>query len=342
VRVLLTGSEGYLGRLTAPVLSAAGHDVVGLDTCFYGGARLYHDGVDRPPLVVRDVRRVELDDLVGVDAVVHMGELSNDPLGELRASLTDDVNARGSARLAGLAKQAGVQRFVYMSSCSVYGVAEGDDVSEGSPIAPQTAYARCKAEVEQSLAELEGPGFSTTALRNATAFGASPAMRFDIVLNNLAGLAHTTGVIAMSSDGSPWRPLVHGLDIAAAVREVLAAPTDAVAGQVFNVGSDAQNYRVRDIAEHVAAAFPGCELSFGAPGADNRSYRVRFDKLHEHLPGFRCAWDAAAGARQLAEVFRRISLDDATFTGRGHTRLAQLQHLLSTRQLDDDLYWRAA
>jgi nucleoside-diphosphate-sugar epimerase len=225
-----------------------------------------------------------------------------------------------------------------MSSCSVYGVAEGV-VDESSTINPQTAYGVCKGLVERDVGGLADDSFSPTFLRNATAFGASPRMRFDIVLNNLSGLAWTTGRVAMTSDGSPWRPLVHALDIGKAIRCVLAAPRETVHGEVFNVGSDDQNYRVRDIAEKVAAAFPGCTTSYGPPGADNRSYRVSFAKISERLPGFSCDWDADRGAAQLAEVFSQVRLDDATFTGRGHTRLKQLQHLLDTAQLDRSLFW---
>ena len=338
MRVMLTGSEGYLGCLLGPELARDGHDVVGVDTGFYRNGWLYH-GVDRTVATLdRDVRRLTVEDLRGVDAVVHMAELSNDPLGDLIGDITYDVNHAGSVRLARLAKQAGVQRFVYMSSCSVYGVADGV-VDETSPIAPQTAYAVCKGLVERDVRQLADDAFSPTFLRNATAFGASPRMRFDIVLNNLSGLAWTTGEIAMTSDGSPWRPLVHAMDIGKAIRCVLAAPRDVVHDEVFNVGSDDQNYQVRDIAERVAAAFPGCTTRFGEQGADNRSYRVDFSKITASLPGFRCDWDADRGAEQLAAVFRSIELDRDTFTGRGHTRLKQLQHLLSTKQVDAELYW---
>jgi nucleoside-diphosphate-sugar epimerase len=338
LRTLLTGSDGYLGCLVGPQLVERGHEVSGVDTGYYRAGWLYN-GVPRTvETLTRDVRSLEVDDLRGFDAVVHMAELSNDPLGDLIGDVTYEVNHQGSVRLAELAKRAGVSRFVYMSSCSVYGVADGT-VDETSPLNPQTAYAVCKGLVERDVTALADEDFSPTFMRNATAFGASPRMRFDIVLNNLSGLAWTTGRIAMTSDGSPWRPLVHALDIGKAIGCVLEAPREVVHTEVYNVGSDEQNYQVRDIAERVARAFPGCSTSFGRPGADNRSYRVDFTKISTKLPGFSCDWDADRGAQQLAEVFGRIDLDQETFTGRGHTRLKQLEHLLRTSQLDDRLFW---
>jgi len=231
-----------------------------------------------------------------------------------------------------------VPRFVYISSCSVYGVADGE-VDETSPTDPQTAYAECKTLVERDLTAMASDEFSPTFLRNATAFGASPRMRFDIVLNNLAGLAWTERTIAMTSDGTPWRPLVHALDISKAIRCVLDAPRDLVHGETFNVGSSEQNYRVRDIAEIVAAEFPDCAVTFGAANGDNRSYRVSFEKINNKLPGFSCDWDATSGAAQLHRIFRSNDLDQATFTGRGHTRLKQLEHLIRTGQIDNNLFW---
>jgi nucleoside-diphosphate-sugar epimerase len=338
MRVLLTGSEGYLGCLLGPDLLDDGHEVVGVDTGFYKNGWLYR-GVDRTVYTIdQDVRRLTVEDLRGFDAVVHMAELSNDPLGDLIGDITYDVNHKGSVRLATLAKEAGVERFVYMSSCSVYGVADGV-VDETSAINPQTAYGVCKGLVERDVTALADDGFSPTFMRNATAFGASPRMRFDIVLNNLSGLAWTTHEIAMTSDGSPWRPLVHARDIGKAIRCVLEAPRETIHAEVFNVGSDDQNYQVRDIAEKVAAAFPGCTTSFGEQGADNRSYKVDFTKISTQLPGFACDWDADKGAQQLSNIFSSIDLDRETFTGRGHTRLKQLEHLLSTKQVDADLFW---
>jgi len=338
MKILVTGTEGYLGCLLAPELLRRGHQVVGVDTGYYKNGWLFN-GLDTSALTLaKDIRDIAETDLDGVDAIVHMAELSNDPLGQLAPQVTYKVNHAGSVRLAQLAKAAGVQRFVYMSSCSVYGLAEGT-VDETSSVNPQTAYAQCKTMVERDLAPMADDAFSPTFLRNATAYGASPRMRFDIVLNNLAGLAWTTKKIAMTSDGTPWRPLVHCLDIAKSIVCALEAPRDVIHNEVFNVGHSQHNYRVREIAETVGAVFPGCVVTFGESGGDNRSYRVNFDKIATQLPGYSSDWDAERGARQLHEVFSAIDLDPETFTGRGHTRLRQLEHLIRTKQLDADLFW---
>jgi nucleoside-diphosphate-sugar epimerase len=337
---MVTGTEGYLGCLTAQELLRSGHDVIGVDTGYYKYGWLY-PGLDvTPETLALDIRRLEARHLDGVDAVVHMAELSNDPIGDLIGEITYDINHRGSVQLAETARAAGVSRFVYMSSCSVYGVADGT-VDESSPVSPQTSYARCKALVERDVSATATDDFSPTFLRNATAFGASPRMRFDIVLNNLAGLAWTTNRIAMTSDGTPWRPLVHALDIAKAIRMTLESPRERVHGEIFNVGSEGNNYRVRDIAEIVGAEFPGCEVTFGDPSADNRSYRVAFDRIREVLPGYDTDWDAKAGAAQLHRIFRSIDMDEPTFTGRGHTRLKQIEYLMRTEQVDAQLFWVA-
>ena len=338
VKIVVTGSDGYLGCLLVPTLAAEGHEVLGIDTGYYRAGWLYNGVPVVAKTLSKDLRDITPEDLAGADAIVHMAELSNDPLGELIKDVTFEVNHKGSVRLAEMARAAGVRRFVYMSSCSVYGVAEGT-VDETSPVNPQTSYAECKALVERDLAAMASDDFCPTFMRNATAFGASPRMRFDIVLNNLSGLAYTTKKIAMLSDGTPWRPLVHGLDIAKAIRCVLNAPEDLVRGETFNVGSNEQNYQVREIAEVVGKVFPGCEVSFGEAGGDNRSYKVNFDKITNKLPGFSCDWDLQKGAEQLEQVYSAIDLDTETFTGRGHTRLKQLEYLMRTNQLDASLFW---
>jgi nucleoside-diphosphate-sugar epimerase len=344
MKLLVTGVEGYIGCLLAPFLQARGHEIVGLDTGFYRDGWLFSDRAlvpGFPRTINRDIRDIQLEDLAGVDAVVHLAELSNDPLGENNPELTFQINHQASVRLAGLAKQAGIKRFVYTSSCSVYGVADGDQpMTELSPTNPQTAYAKCKTLVERDVSALASADFTPTFLRNATAYGASPRMRFDIVLNNLCGIAATTGKIAMTSDGTPWRPLVHVLDICEAVACVLEAPRDAVQAEIFNVGHDQDNYQVREIAQIVADVYPGCELTFGSNGADNRSYRVSFSKIHNQLPGFKCSWDARKGAAQLHGVFQRIGIDKEVFESRPFTRLKQLKYLTVSGQVDEQLFWK--
>ncbi|NJO39809.1 MAG: SDR family oxidoreductase [Cyanobacteria bacterium CRU_2_1] len=339
MKVLVTGTEGYLGSLLAPLLLEKGHEVTAVDTGFYKVGWLYNGTNLTAKTLNKDIRHITLEDVQGMDAIVHMAELSNDPTGQLSPNITYDINHKGSVRLAELAKQAGVRRFVYMSSCSVYGVATEGDVTEESAVNPQTAYAECKALVERDVKPMADDNFSPTFMRNATAFGASPRMRFDIVLNNLAGLAWTTKEIKMISDGTPWRPLVHALDIAKSIACVLEAPRDIIHNQIFNVGDTANNYRVREIAEIVAESFPGCELSFGQSGADNRSYRVSFEKINSHLPGFKCDWDARRGAQQLYNVFSQIDMTKDVFESRGFTRLKQLEYLIRTQQIDKDFFW---
>src|ERR1700722_14200266 len=340
MRIFVTGTEGYLGSLLGVELLRAGYDVLGLDTAFYKEGTLYRHGPLAPRTLIKDLRQIEPADLEGFDAVVHMAELSNDPIGQLAPNITYDINHTGSVRLAELARTAGVKRFVYMSSCAVSGVAEEGLVDEKSAVNPQTTYAICKTRVERDLKPMADDKFSPTFLRNATAYGASPHMRFDIVLNNLAGLAWTTKEIRMASDGTPWRPLVHGLDICRAILAVLAAPREAIHNEILNVGDTRHNYRVKEIAETVAETFPGCRLTFGQPSADNRSYRVSFEKIRKHLPGFKCEWDASRGAKQLYELFRRIDMPPEVFQHRTFTRLKQLEYLIRTQQIDEQFFWR--
>ena len=345
MNVLVTGVDGYIGSLLASLLIREGHSVTGLDTGYYREGWLYNDRnffALLPTTINKDIREIVAEDLDGIDAIVHLAELSNDPLGENSPDVTYEINHKGSLRLAELSKQLGIERFVYTSSCSVYGVSDADFVDEKSSVDPQTAYANCKVLVERDVGSLADDNFSPTFLRNATAFGASPRMRFDIVLNNLAGLAWTTKKITMTSDGTPWRPLVHVLDICAAINCVLDAPREAIHNEIFNVGSSKANYTVRQIAEIVASHFPGCETTFGPSGGDNRSYRVNFDKIHSKLPGFEARWDASAGAAQLYELFSRIDMSVDTFDFRAFTRLKELEYLLKTSQLDEKFFWSDA
>ena len=343
MNILVTGTDGYIGSVLVPILTRAGHSVTGLDTGYYRDGWLYSRpkfDSESPRTIVKDLRLVDAGDLKGIDAIVHMAELSNDPLGENKPEITNEINHVGSIRLASLAKQEGIERFVYTSSCSVYGVSDAEFVDETSTTNPQTAYARCKVLVEQDVAALADQSFSPVFLRNATAYGASPRMRFDIVLNNLMGLAWTTKEIAMISDGSPWRPLVHVQDICGAILCALEAPSEAVAGEVFNVGSTKENYKVREVAEIVAETVPGCKVSLGPSGGDNRSYRVNFDKIDRNLPGFKCSWNLRDGAQELKSVFEQIDFDKERFGFRAFTRLQQLKYLTSTGQLDDRFFWK--
>lgn len=339
MKILVTGTEGYIGSMLAPMLIERGHEVIGVDTGFYKVGWLYNGTEYTAKTLNKDIRHITSLDLQGVDAVVHMAELSNDPAGQLAPNITYEINHKGSVRLAALAKAAGVRRFIYMSSCSVYGVATDEDITEESPVNPQTAYAICKSLVERDVQPMADDSFSPTFMRNATAFGASPRMRFDIVLNNLAGLAWTIKEIKMTSDGTPWRPLVHLLDICQAIVCTLEAPRDIIHNQIFNVGDTAQNYQVKEIAQVVAEIFTGCQLSFGENGADNRSYRVSFEKINKLLPGFKCEWNAQRGAQQLFDLFSQIDLSEDIFLSRGFTRLKQLEYLIRTGQIDPDFFW---
>lgn len=340
MKVLVTGTDGYIGSVMGPKLIEYGFEVTGFDTGFYRSGWLFNNGETvYPSYINKDLRDIVVEDLKGFDAVVHLAELSNDPLGQLNPDITHEINHKGSVRIARLCKEAGIKRFVYASSCSVYGVGTEDYKTEESALNPQTAYAECKTKVEQDVSDFADDEFSPTFLRNATAYGASPRMRFDIVLNNLAGLAWTTGVIEMISDGMPWRPLVHIKDICKAFRCVLEAPRESIHNQVFNVGDTRENFRVKEIAEIVGKAFPGCKTTFGDSGGDNRSYRVSFDKINNQLPGFSCEYTAQKGAEELYSVFNKINMDAETFNGRPYTRLKQLKHLLTTAQVNDDLYW---
>jgi nucleoside-diphosphate-sugar epimerase len=342
MRILVTGTDGYIGIVLAPFLLHRGHDVVGLDTGFYRDAWLYNNGIcTLPPVKNKDLRCMTVDDVTGMDAVVHLAELSNDPLGQLSPHITYAINHQGSVALAQLCKMAGVPRFVYTSSCSVYGIGGGSEYkTETSTPQPQTAYAECKVLVERTVSAMADAAFSPTFLRNATAYGPSPRMRFDLVLNNLAGLAWTTHKIHMTSDGTPWRPLVHVLDICEAIACTLETSRKVVHNAIFNVGDTNENYQVREIAGVVAEAFPGCDLIFGTSDGDNRSYRVSFDKIATHLPGFQCRHDIARGAQELHAIFERIGLSRDIFESRAYTRLKQMQHLRDTSQLNEHFFWQ--
>ena len=338
MRVLVTGAEGYIGRRLVHMLQERGHDITGLDTGYYSDRTFYADP-SRTQVLRKDIRRVTTTDVSGSDAVVHLAELSNDPAGQFRPEVTYEINHLGTVALASLCKSARVSRFIYTSSCSVYGAGSDEARSEESAVNPQTAYARCKVLVERNLAAMADADFSPTFLRNATAYGPSPAMRFDIVLNNLAAWAWTERRIVLNSDGGAWRPLVHVLGICEAIAAALEAPRRVVHNQIFNVGHNDENYRVIEIAEIVERIFPGCELVVGLPNSDRRSYRVNFDKIAATLPGFQCRRNATIGARELKEIFEQIGLSAEIFNAPTFTRLRQLERLVDDKRLDARFHW---
>jgi nucleoside-diphosphate-sugar epimerase len=339
MRVLVTGARGYIGTVMVPMLLDAGHEVVGIDTDLYRRSTF---GSWREPVrtLVKDVRAVERSDLAGFDAVVHLAALSNDPLGDLNPELTYDVNHRASVHVARTAKAAGVGRFVFASSCSNYGAAGDAPVDETSELNPVTAYGRTKVLVEQDVSKLADDQFTPTFLRCATAYGVSPRLRFDVVLNNLVAWAFTTGKVFLKSDGTPWRPIVHIEDISRAFLAVLAAPAKAVRAQAFNVGRNDQNYRIREIAEIVKETVPGCEITFATDaGPDKRNYQADFTKISRALPGFQPQWDARKGAKQLLEAFRQVGLKLEDFEGPRYRRIDQLKRLMAEGHLGQDLRW---
>lgn len=340
MKVLITGINGYIGSVLANRLQKNGYEVVGVDTGFYREGHLYNPKFTYPLTFTKDIREIKEEDLRGIDAVVHLAELSNDPLGENNPDVTYEINHRGSVALATLAKKAGVQRFVYTSSCSVYGAATEPVVSEASQPNPQTAYASCKVLVEKDVTTLADESFCPVFLRNATVYGVSPNIRFDLVVNNLAGLAWTQKKIVMTSDGTPWRPLVHVQDVCNAIQSALEAPADTIRGEVMNVGQDSGNYQIKDVANIISKTFPDCEITFGSSDGDTRSYRVNFEKIHRLLPNFKCEWDVQRGASELKSVFERIQMTDDIFKYRPYTRLKQLKHLIQTEQLTDTFYWK--
>lgn len=339
MRVLVTGHHGYIGAILTPMLVQAGHEVVGLDNdlftaCTYGE---WEDGI---PSIRKDVRDVEISDLDGFDAVLHLAGLSNDPLGDLNPELTMEINHRASVRLAQLARQARVQRFIFSSSCSNYGAGGDDILDENSAFNPVTPYGKSKVLVEQDVSKLATDTFSPTFLRNATAYGVSPFLRFDLVLNNLVAWAYTTGQIMMKSDGTPWRPIVHIEDISRAFVAILQAPREKIHNAAYNVGRTSENYRVRDLAMIVKDTVPGCEVSF-APGAgpDKRNYRVNCDRIAREIPEFQPQWDARKGAQELYDSYKQHGLELGDFEGPRYKRISHLKQLLEEGALDQSLRW---
>jgi nucleoside-diphosphate-sugar epimerase len=339
-RVLVTGQNGYIGSVMVTHLLQAGYEVVGLDTGYFRQCTFVPDALQVPQLA-KDIRDLEPADLQGIDAVVHLAALSNDPIGNLNTEWTEEINFRASVRLAELAKAAGAQRFLFSSSCIMYGMAEAAVVNEDSPLAPQTEYARSKVKSERAIAELAGEGFSPSFLRNGTIYGLSPRMRFDTVFNNLMGAAVTTGKVVVYSDGKPWRPVVHIQDVARAFGAVLEAPIADVYNQAFNLGANHLNYQIKELAEIAVKVVPGCQLEvMGRPDADQRTYKTDFSKFARVFPHFEFQWSAQEGGEELYSAFTGNGLEQDTFTDKRFTRLKWLRYLLDSGQLDDTLRWK--
>lgn len=339
MRVLMTGHRGYLGAEMVPVLRQLGHDVVGLDTDYYAG-RDFLRSPDPIPMLAMDIRDVSARELRGFDAVVHLAALSNDPVSELNPQLTYDINLHASVSLAEAAKAAGVSRFVFSSSCSLYGRGGAKALSELAPLNPVTPYGESKIQVERALSALADDTFSPTYLRNATAYGLSRRLREDVVVNNLVGHAMTSGRVLLLSDGQSWRPLVHVLDIAHAFAQTLSAPRETVHDEAFNVGRSAENYRVADVAKLVAELVPDCVVTCGEHAVpDIRNYLVDFTKIETQLPGYRPTWTVPAGIAQLRDAFAAGNMTAELFDGPDYVRLRTLQQLIEKGLLDDELRW---
>ena len=337
MRVMVTGHKGYIGTILVPMLLEHGHDVLGFDSDLYEQCT-FGDGIVEVPEIRKDVRDAEVGDLEGVDAVLHLAGLSNDPLGDLNPNLTMDINHLASVRLAKLAKEVGIGRFVFSSSCSNYGAAGDNMIDESGDKNPVTPYGESKVLVERDLSQMADDSFCPVFLRNATAYGVSPRLRFDLVLNNLVAWAHTTKLVYLKSDGSPWRPIVHIEDISRAFVAALEAPVESVHNEAFNIGRTDQNYRIRELAEIVKDTVPGCRVEYAeGAGPDKRCYRVNCDKAAEKLPGFKAVWDAERGARELYDAYKKVGVTLDEFEGNRYKRIDHIKLSIEEGRIDNEL-----
>jgi nucleoside-diphosphate-sugar epimerase len=340
-RVLVTGNLGYIGFILTEDLLKEGYKVIGLDTNFYRDKLLFDFEFENDFLQLnKDLRNVELEDLKGIDSIIHLAALSNDPLSELNPKLTEDINFKSSFRIAKLAKKAGIKKFLFSSSCSIYGQTGNKKLNENDPLNPISLYAKTKIKLEHSLSQLADSEFSPVFLRNGTAYGVSPNMRFDLVVNNLTGWAYTTGEIKILSDGRAWRPIVHVRDIANAFIACLKAPREKIHNQAFNVGVKSENYQVKEMAEVIHNEMKSCEIKvLGKFNPDQRTYIVNFDKIYENLKNYNPKWNIKKGVRELLNVFEKVDLTKELFENKNFTRLRQLKYLLETNQVQKNLFW---
>ncbi|MGB3533061.1 MAG: SDR family oxidoreductase [Microcoleaceae cyanobacterium] len=339
MKVLVTGHKGYIGTVLVPMLLAQQHEVVGLDSDLFERCT-FGEGISEIPEIRKDIRNVEAADVEGFDVILHLAGLSNDPLGNLNPDLTFEINHRASVNLAKLAKEVGVPRFIFSSSCSNYGAGGEDLLNESSAFNPVTPYGQSKVMVEQDVSALADDNFSPTFLRNATAFGVSPRLRFDLVLNNLVAWAFTTGRVYIKSDGTPWRPIVHIEDISRAFIAVMNAPRELIHNEAFNVGRNEDNYRIRELADIVEDVVPGCTIEYAKDGGpDKRCYRVDCSKIINTLPEFQPQWNARKGAEELLAAYQKVGLTLEEFEGERYKRIAHIQKLMREQLLNDSLHW---
>ena len=340
--IIVTGNLGYIGIILTQDLLNEGYKVIGMDTDYYRDKKLIQFNIPKDILQLKkDIRHATIEDFHNVDAVIHLAALSNDPLGKINPELTNDINYLSSLRLAEMAKKANVSRFLFSSSCSIYGHTENKKLNENSPMKPLSAYAHSKVNLENALSKLADDKFSPVYLRNGTAYGISPNMRFDLVVNNLTGWGYTTKEIKILSDGRAWRPIVHIKDISNAFTAALKAPKEIIHNEAFNVGVNSENYQVKSMADEIHNQMKDCEVKIlGENNPDQRDYNVNFDKIKEKLNDFKPQWTLKKGVKELIEIFEEINFDYEMFQNKNYTRLNQLKYLLENDKLDENLYWK--